>query len=306
MIWVVGSKGMLGSAVVRRIQDEGFPCAESDRDVDITDPAALDRFASGVFSDSPSGNWIVNCAAYTAVDKAEDEPDAAYALNAAGVENLAAVAVRFGAGLLHVSTDYVFDGTGKTPYTETDAVNPVGVYGKTKLEGERRLRTVFSADRPEAAGGGVPPWYIVRTAWLYGPRGKNFVYTMVDLLNSRPAIKVVSDQRGSPTFSGDLARYILMLVESGADPGVYHYSGEGETTWFEFACEINRVGKMKGIVTNECVVSPCATEEYPVRAARPAYSVLSKAKLKRALGIALPRWRESLLAFMSGPEFKNR
>lgn len=312
MIWVVGSKGMLGSTLLERIQDGGTACQGSDREVDITDLNALEEFASGVFSGGEGqgipgnpGNWIVNCAAYTAVDKAEDEPDKAAALNCTGAGNLAETAARFGAGLVHISTDYVFDGKSKTPYIETDTVCPSGVYGRTKLEGEELVKKVF-----ETHNGGENkqplPWYIIRTAWLYGPRGKNFVYTMVDLMNSRPEIKVVNDQRGSPTFSMDLARYIVMLLSSGAGNGVYHYSGEGETTWYDFACEIYRIGKAKGLVSNECRISPCTTEEYPAKAPRPAYSVLSKAKLKRALGIPLPGWKESLLAFMSGPDFSKR
>ncbi len=307
VIWVVGSRGMLGSTLVRKIEAEGLPCTGTDREVDITDPAALKEYAAGIFSGGADrgGDWIINCAAYTAVDKAEDEPEAAAALNAAGAGNLAAAAVGSGAGFIHISTDYVFDGRGKTPYKETDRVCPSGVYGKTKLEGEELVLQAFSRHNGGADAKGLP-WYIIRTAWLYGPRGKNFVYTMVDLMNSRPEIKVVNDQWGTPTFSVDLARYIVMLLSSGAESGVYHYSGEGETTWFDFACEIYRIGRGKGLITNECRVSPCATEEYPVKAVRPAYSVLSKAKLKRALGVPLPDWKESLLAFMSGPDFKNR
>lgn len=302
MIWIVGAKGMLGSCFTRRVQDEGLAFTATDREVDITDSAAVRSFASRLFGGtdpadggSASGNWIVNCAAYTAVDRAEDEPEAAGRLNGTGAGNLAAAAVESGAGMLHISTDYVFDGSAQRPYTEDDPVCPASVYGRTKLEGEQLVRKAFS--------GSPLPWYIIRTAWLYGPVGKNFVYTMVSLMNTRPEIRVVSDQRGTPTFTGDLARCMLMLMQSGADAGIYHYSGEGETTWFDFASEIYRIGRQKGRITGTCAVNPCTSAEYPAKAARPAYSVLSKAKLRHALGVPLPGWEESLLAFMSGPDF---
>ena len=291
MTWIVGAKGMLGQAVSRALREAGIPIAESDRDVDITDMAALEAFASAAFAAAGEGDrWIVNCAAYTAVDKAEDEPDAAFAVNAKGAGLLAEVAVKAGAALIHISTDYVFDGTASSPYTEEACVNPIGVYGKSKLEGERLVQAAF-AQSPLS-------FYIIRTAWLYGPSGKNFVYTMLNLMNSRPEVRVVSDQRGTPTLTRDLADCILQVMRSKAAAGVYHYSGEGETTWFDFASEIYRLGRQTGRIERECRVLPCTTAEYPTKAARPAYSVLSKAKIRQAIGAQIPSWEESLKLFM--------
>ena len=291
MTWVAGARGMLGQAVVHALRKAGEPFAESGREVDITDARAVEAFASTAFAAAAEGErWIVNCAAYTAVDKAEDEPDAAFAVNAKGAGNLAKAAVAAGAGLVHISTDYVFDGKASSPYTEEASVNPIGVYGRSKLEGERLVQAAF-AQSPLS-------FYITRTSWLYGPGGKNFVYTMLNLMNARPEVRVVCDQRGTPTFTCDLAACILRITRSKAASGVYHYSGDGEATWFDFAQEIYRQGMQAGRIERECRVRPCTTAEYPTRAARPAYSVLSKAKIRRAINAKIPRWEESLKSFM--------
>ena len=205
--------------------------------------------------------------------------------------------------MIHISTDYVFDGTGKTPYTEIMPMAPLGVYGKTKAQGEELVLKAH------------PDAYIFRTAWLYGPRGKNFVYTMVNLMNSRDSISVVNDQFGSPTCTLDLARYIILTILGNQDllgnphpkimSGIYHCTGEGETTWFSFAQEIYKIGREKGIITKECEVKPCTTAEFGAAVERPAYSVLSKSKLKKALQQKIPSWQESLRAFMCSPFFKE-
>lgn len=297
MVWVIGNNGMLGSELARQLEQNEIAWIGTDRDVDITNPVALNAFAD----DHPGINWIINCAAYTAVEKAEAEPEIADKLNAEGAGNIAATAAQIGARMIQISTDYVFDGTGKTPYTELMPVSPLGVYGRTKARGE----TLVLQHLPDA--------YIFRTAWLYGPRGKNFVYTMVNLMNTRDSLTVVNDQFGTPTCTIDLARYLIMVVLGGQDipgnphipvpPGIYHCTGEGETTWYEFAREIYRIGTKKGLITHKCTVNPCTTEEYGATVERPAYSVLSKSKLKKALQIKLPSWQESLLAFMSSPAF---
>ena len=180
---------------------------------------------------------------------------------------------------------------------------PLGVYGKTKAQGEELVLKAH------------PDAYIFRTAWLYGPRGKNFVYTMVNLMNTKDTIKVVNDQFGSPTCTIDLARYIVMTILGGQDipgnphkkipSGIYHCTGEGETSWFHFAQEIYKIGREKNIITKECQVLPCTTEEFGAKVKRPAYSVLSKAKLKKALQQPIPQWQESLRAFMSSPMFRE-
>ena len=290
MIWVAGAKGMLGQAVASALRKAGVPIAESGHEVDITDMAAASAFALEAFAAAGAERWIVNCAAYTAVDKAEDEPDSAFAVNAKGAGNLAEVAVAAGAALVHISTDYVFDGKAASPYTEEMSVNPIGVYGRSKLEGERLVRAAF-AQSPLS-------FYIMRTSWLYGPGGKNFVCTMLNLMNSRGEVRVVADQRGTPTFTRDLAEAIVQVMRSKPESGVYHYSDEGETTWFDFASEICRLGREAGRIERECRVLPCATAEYPTRAERPAYSVLSKAKIRQAIGAQPPRWEESLKSFM--------
>jgi len=300
MVWVIGNKGMLGSEIVRQLEQNEISFIGTDREVDITNQSELDGFAaknSGI-------NWIINCAAYTAVEKAETEQELAEKLNATGAGNIAKTASNIGAKMIHISTDYVFDGTGKTPYTEIMPIAPLGVYGRTKAEGEKLVQET------------LPDSYIFRTAWLYGPRGKNFVFTMVNLMNTRSEITVVNDQYGSPTCTIDLARYIIMVILGGQEipgnphpnvmPGIYHCTGEGETTWYDFACEIYKIGKEKGLITNECNVKPCSTEEYGAKVERPAYSVLSKAKLKKALQTKLPTWQESLRAFMSSPMFKEQ
>lgn len=292
MVWLIGCKGMLGSEIARQLEQNDVAFIGTDRDVDITDSSALEKFAAG----HEGITWIVNCSAYTAVDKAEDDADLAALLNETGAGNIAHTAKQIGAKMIHISTDYVFDGSGKTPYTENMPVSPLGVYGRTKAAGERAVQESGCA------------WYIFRTAWLYGYDGKNFVYTMINLMNSRDTISVVADQKGSPTFAADLARCIVITILNAVKgsllpEGIYHCTDRGETTWFEFASEIYRLGREKGKITHNCTVKPCTTDEYPTRATRPAYSVLSKAKIQRALQIELPDWKESLRAFISSPLF---
>ncbi|MDR2176727.1 MAG: dTDP-4-dehydrorhamnose reductase [Treponema sp.] len=300
-IWLIGNKGMLGTEFSRLLEKHGLPFTGTDREVDVTDPAALDACAE---AQSAGGRlaWIVNCAAYTAVDKAEDDVETCRSLNAAGPGNIARTAKKFGARLIHISTDYVFDGRGVPraggglrPYREDDDTNPIGVYGLTKRDGERRVL--------ENNGDS----YIVRTAWLYGEHGNNFVHTMLRLMNERDEVKVVDDQRGSPTWVADLSQTLLSLVlacnapgaaSSTVSPGVYHYTNEGAVTWFDFAQEIYCQGRRLGLIKKDCAVRPCASAEYPANVVRPAYAVLDKAKIKAALGLAVPPWDESLARYL--------
>jgi dTDP-4-dehydrorhamnose reductase len=279
---------MLGSELFRVLERRGLACVGSDREVDIADGAALDAF---VASQPEPVTWIVNCAAYTAVDRAEDEQDLCRKLNVDGPAGIARLANRIGAALLHFSTDYVFNGKGTTPYREDDPTDPVGVYGVTKRDGETAILSSHNAA------------YILRTAWLYGQGGNNFVRTMLRLMNEREEIKVVNDQRGSPTWTLDLANTaadLIVRADSGKPPdyGVYHYTNEGEITWFEFAEKIYALGKQLALIAGDCVVRPCSTAEYPTKAARPAYSVLDKGKIRRALGISIPAWDESLKGYL--------
>jgi len=281
MIWLVGNKGMLGSEIAACMAREKFDFTGSDRNVDITSAAAIWSFAQG-----KSIQWIVNCAAYTAVDKAESEPDRAGQLNIEGPRNLGELAGKTGAGIVHISTDYVFSGNGRQPYREDDPVEPTGVYGRTKAQGEAELRNV--CDR----------WIILRTAWLYGKNGSNFVYTMLRLMREREELGVVTDQRGSPTWTADLAHAIVDIVrEPPVRAGVYHFAGLGETSWFDFALEIHRLGRKKGILDRDCTIRPLTTDQYPTAARRPAYSVLSTDKVSRDFGIVARSWKESLADF---------
>lgn len=287
MIWVLGSNGMLGTELSRKLKEKNISFEGTDRAVDITDYSALEAFAKGKKID-----YIINCAAYTAVDKAESDADLAQKLNAEGPENLSRLSKKIGAKLIHISTDYVFDGTASSPLTEGLEVSPCGVYGKTKAEGEKAVIRETDA------------YYILRTAWLYGWDGKNFVYTMIRAMNSRESVKVVSDQRGTPTFCSDLADVIIKVTESDIPYGIYHVTDAGETTWFDFAAEIKKQAEKHGYITNaSCRVNPCTTSEYPTPAKRPAYSVLSKDKIQSALNIKLPEWQESLEKFLSSPLF---
>ncbi|MCR5496186.1 MAG: dTDP-4-dehydrorhamnose reductase [Treponema sp.] len=289
MIWLIGCKGMLGTEIARQLSENKIDFKGTDIDVDITNPDALDSFASSL----TDLEYIINCSAYTAVDKAESDADFAKKLNEDGPANIARVAKKYGAIMIHISTDYVFDGSGNTPRTEDMPIAPIGVYGLTKANGEKALMKETDS------------FYILRTAWLYGWAGKNFVYTMIRAMNTHEAVKVVNDQKGSPTFASDLANVILKIIDKKTVPfGIYHCTDNGEITWWDFTNEIKKQGIEKGWITNkDCVVNPCSTDEYPTPAKRPAYSVLSKDKIQKALGITLPDWKESLSAFLSSSSF---
>ena len=289
MVWLIGVKGMLGSEIARQLTENSIEFVGTDIDVDITSYDALSAFAS-----NKSIKWIINCAAYTAVDLAESNQELCGKLNAVAPGNIARVAKEVGATVIHISTDYVFDGTGDSPRTEDMAVAPIGVYGKTKADGEKAV--VDNAEK----------YYILRTAWLYGWAGKNFVYTMLRAMNKNPAVKVVADQKGTPTFAGDLAGVIIQIInaENPIEYGIYHVTDLGEITWWDFTNEIKAQGLKTGWLENkDCVVNPCSTDEYPTPAKRPAYSVLSKDKIQKALNMKLPDWKESLTVFLESPLF---
>lgn len=276
---------MLGSELARQLAAAGLCFAPTGSETDIGDYAKVEQFASGRRFD-----WIINCAAYTAVDKAEDEPETARRTNCDGAANLAGIAAQHNAALVHVSTDYVFDGTAAAPIAESAAKRPIGVYGRTKSDGEDAITAKLAEH------------YILRTAWLYGTRGKNFVRTMLRLMQEKPQLRVVSDQYGTPTNCATLAGCIVRIVlegKGGAPYGIYHVTDEGMASWYEFALEIQRLGIAAGLIAGNCAVSPCSTAEYPVRAQRPAYSVLDKGKIQSALGIQLPQWQDSLAEFIS-------
>ena len=288
MLWLIGCKGMLGTEIARQLTEKNIDFVGTDIDVDITNLQALADFARG-----KNISYIINCSAYTAVDKAESDADFAKKLNEDGPRNIANLANQIHAVMIHISTDYVFDGTGTSPYTEDMPIAPIGVYGKTKAAGEAAVRQ------------NLKEYYIIRTAWLYGWAGKNFVYTMIKAMNIHDSVKVVNDQKGSPTFAGDLADIILKLINKKTVPyGTYHCTDLGEITWWDFTNEIKKQGIEAGLITNKnCVVNPCATSEYPTPAKRPAYSVLCKDKIQNALGITLPDWKQSLKKFLDSNLF---
>ncbi len=229
---------------------------------------------------------IINTAAYTAVDRAESDEDMAHEVNARGPGILAQAAMKHGARLIHVSTDFVFDGASKEPWRTDDPTNPISVYGRTKLGGERAI-----------IDSGLKEWTIVRTAWLYGANGANFVSTMIRLMNEGDEVSVVSDQMGTPTFSDSLAVALWCMAEEGI-LGMHHWTDSGETTWHGFATAIEEIGFKAGLIPNRTKVHPITTEEHPTPARRPKYSVMDKSKTWRALegtrSMPAIHWRENL------------
>jgi dTDP-4-dehydrorhamnose reductase len=278
-ILVTGAYGQLGNEInCLTTKYPGWQFFFTDVDsLDITDENALKNW----FQDNKP-DFVVNCAAYTAVDKAESDIETANKVNSIAPQFLGKFAKKFGAKLIHISTDYVFDGESFTPYSETDKVNPKGIYGETKLKGEQNC---FEEN---------PDSIIIRTSWLYSSFGNNFVKTMLRLGNERGRLNVVYDQVGTPTYAADLAKAILEIIEISEKeplkfvPGIYNYSNEGVASWYDFAKSIFEISGV------ECAVSPVRSVEFPTPAKRPNFSVLDKAKIKNSYGISVPYWRDSL------------
>ena len=278
-ILVTGAYGQLGNEV--RILSANYP----EYNFMFTDVDSLDITDKNELIDIVTGNdirYIINCAAYTAVDKAEDDSELCEKINATAVKNLGLVAAEAGAGIIHVSTDYVFDGTSCRPYSEEMPTKPCSVYGKTKLKGEKNLLKA------------CPNAIIIRTAWLYSPFGNNFVKTMIKLGSERESLNVIFDQVGTPTYALDLADAILKAMDQTIDTehdkgGVYHFSNEGVCSWYDFTIKIHEIAGIK-----TCKVNPIETKDYPTKAARPHYSVLNKSKIKQAFNITIPHWESSL------------
>lgn len=271
-VLVTGANGQLGKELQQLEKKTNIPFRffYTDFDVlDITGAAQVQHFVS-----ENAIEYIINCAAYTAVDKAETDEETAYKVNYIGAENLA----KSGAKIIHISTDYVFNGTANTPYKEDAPVNPVSVYGKSKLKGEEAVKE-YAKD-----------WIIIRTAWLYSEFGNNFVKTMLRLMSERDELNIVSDQRGAPTYAADLAEMILVILESDEwKSGVYHFSNVGETTWFHFTEKIKEFAAIQG-----CKLNPIPTSEYKTAAVRPMYSVLDKSKIQSAFHVIIPQWEDGL------------
>jgi dTDP-4-dehydrorhamnose reductase len=282
---VTGAAGMLGHDVLRAGARAGHELVGVDLpEIDITDPAAVEELLTRLHAEAGSIDGVVNCAAWTDVDGAESKQEAAKAVNAQGAGNLARAAAKLGTPLLHISTDYVFDGAAPLdadgrprPYVESDPTGPRSVYGSTKLEGEEQVRTAS------------PRHTIVRTAWLYGVDGKNFVETMLRLAGEREAVQVVTDQIGSPTWSGHLAPAVLGLLERGVS-GLVHMTGAGEVSWNGFAREIFRQAEI------ECVVEPATSEQMARPAPRPAWSAL---RSERDEVLPMPPWQDGLAGYLA-------
>lgn len=273
-ILITGCNGQLGNEM-QLLEKENPQHQYFNTDVaqlDITNPEAIEEFVNNNAIDI-----IVNCAAFTAVDKAESSQELCHLLNAKAPEYLAAAVAKRGGYLVQVSTDYVFDGTNHIPYTEDEATCPNSVYGSTKLEGEKLAMAACANTM------------IIRTAWLYSTFGNNFVKTMIRLGQEKPELGVIFDQIGTPTYAGDLAAAIMAAINHGIVPGIYHFSNEGVISWYDFTKAIHRIA---GITS--CHVKPLHTAEYPTPAARPHYSVLDKTKIKQTYGIEIPYWEESL------------
>lgn len=273
-ILITGSRGQLGNEMQQAsVRYPFFRFIYTDvEELDICDKMALEAFVK-----ENSIHVIVNCAAYTAVDKAENDVELCYKINAQAVQNIAEVAIANSVNVVHVSTDYVFDGTNYVPYTEDQPVCPSTVYGKSKLAGEEMLMSI------------CPHSVILRTSWLYSSFGNNFVKTMMKLGSERDTLSIIFDQVGTPTYAADLAETILKLLSHGTFvAGIYHFSNEGVCSWYDFTKSIHRIA---GII---CDVKPIETKDYPALTPRPHYSVLNKAKIKNTYGIVIPHWEESL------------
>ncbi|WP_343703421.1 dTDP-4-dehydrorhamnose reductase [Chitinophaga sp.] len=274
-ILVTGANGQLGLAlqsIAGGYPDFHLLCTDKD-ELDITDAAAVNAF----FEQQPV-HAVVNCAAYTAVDKAEQDEEAAFQLNFQAPLILAEAAAQHNAGFIHISTDYVFDGRSSRPYTETDDTSPQSIYGSSKLRGEATVLGIH------------PQAIVLRTSWLYSRNGVNFALRMQQLMQEKESLNVVFDQTGTPTYAPDLAAAIFTILQQPAEGrgGVYHYSNEGVASWYDFAVAI------KALTGSACAIHPVTSDQFPTAAQRPAYSVLNKGKIKSVYGLTIPYWKDSL------------
>ncbi|WOB67762.1 dTDP-4-dehydrorhamnose reductase [Microcystis aeruginosa] len=283
-VLLIGAKGQVGQELQVTLPYLGEVISIGREELDLTNSEKIGQLIREIHPD-----YLVNAAAYTAVDKAETEPDLAYSINAIAPKIMAESAEKIKAKFLHISTDYVFDGRKNTPYLETDLTNPLGVYGQSKLRGEEEIKTVNSQA------------IILRTAWVYGSYGKsNFVKTMLRLGKEREELKVVVDQVGSPTWAKDIATGIThLLINVDNPPGIYNFTNSGVASWFDLTKAIFEEAKISGIPLKIQRVIPITTAEYPTPAVRPAYSVLSGQKISQQLGYIPPYWRDSLKAMLN-------
>ena len=274
-ILVTGSNGQLGNCIkdLEKKHDNLNLIFTDYQELDICDLNQVNTY----FQSKSQIDYCINCAAYTAVDHAEKDYDQAYQINTLGAKNLALACNSYNSVLIHISTDFVFDGKKNEPYLESDAANPISVYGDTKLKGEIEIQEILKKH------------FILRTSWLYSEHGNNFMKTMLRLSNEKDSLSIVSDQIGTPTYAGDLAQVVFHIIDiKSQDYGLYHYSNEGVASWFDFA---NTIFSIKGI---NIKTNPIDTTDYPTPAERPKFSVLDKSKIKEILNIEIPNWKDSL------------
>lgn len=286
-VLLTGANGQLGNCFVDIFPSKWELIKTDAEQLDITDKYTVDRFIAKYKPDA-----IINAAAYTAVDKAEDEPQLAYNVNVIGPKNLSISSRKYNAKFFHVSTDYVFDGTNNIPYVEEDITNPINIYGETKRKGEI---AVLDND---------PSAIVIRTSWVFSPYGNNFVKTMLRLATEKQQLSIIDDQLGNPTYAGDLAQLILQLLDKKMDGGIYHFCGDSSTSWFMFAKKIFEIASNQKIITQFPEIIPVKTEAFPTKATRPKYSVMSVEKLGK-YGLSASDWNKGLIHTISKIHFDN-
>lgn len=278
-VLVTGAKGQLGQciqSIAHQYPTLNFLFVDKQQ-MDITNIIQISEFFK-----THKVDWCINCAAYTAVDQAENHKEEAYQINVLGTRNIAQICQEYDVKLIHISTDFVFDGLKTSPYTERDATNPINVYGETKLKGELEVKAHCASH------------FIIRTSWLYSEFGHNFMKTMLRLASERDILRVVNDQIGSPTYALDLAEALLHIIQKDKDHyGVFHYSNQGQISWFEFAKTIFE------LVNHHIVLEQILTEDYPTLATRPLYSVLDTSKISEAFNLEIPFWKDGLVTALS-------
>lgn len=280
-VLVTGASGQLGTQVVRDLRRDGYEVVAAGREtMDLGEPEDVAQKIAAVQAD-----WVINCAAYTKVDKAEEESAIAMTVNRDGAAGVARGVADYGGRMLHVSTDFVFNGRQSVPYTEDDTPDPLGVYGQSKLRGEQAVREI------------LPNACVLRTSWVYGVHGNNFVKTILRLAGEREELRVVDDQVGTPSWTTDISRAILALIGQGAQ-GLWHFSNEGVASWYDFAQAIVREAAQLGFPVRAREIRAIPTKDFPLPAKRPAYSVLDKQKIRDSLSWRIPYWRDSLAAML--------
>jgi len=278
---VTGEKGQLGKEVVLALQAEKQKVIGISREqLDLAEPEQVaDKIVSY------RADWVINCAAYTKVDKAEEEQALAFKVNRDSAKAIAKGVSKYGGRLLHVSTDFIFDGQQSHPYSEEDTANPLGIYGQSKWEGEQAVREI------------LPDAVILRTSWVYGIHGHNFVKTILRLASERDELRIVDDQIGTPSWTVDIAQAILSLTKKDVK-GVFHFTNEGVASWYDFAIEIVSIARNLGFPIRARSITPISTSEFPLPAKRPSYSVMRKMKIRQSLDFPIPCWRDSLIAML--------